>query len=72
VFDPITRIVLIGVCATLIFAKAQDLELRPLPEPEIIYTCGENYQPVALVFDGDGSLYSTDAQLLSWMVGKIK
>jgi hypothetical protein len=67
VLDPITRIVLIGVCATLIFAKAQELESQPLPEPEIIYTCGENYQPVALVFDGEGNLYSTDAQLLSWM-----
>jgi hypothetical protein len=56
------------VCVSLTLlstlAFAQDLQPEPMPEPTAIYTCGENYQPVDLAFDGQGTLYSTDGQLL--------
>jgi hypothetical protein len=60
-------VVCVGITLLSTLAFAQDLQPEPMPEPTAIYTCGENYQPVDLAFDGQGKLYSSDAQLLSWL-----
>ncbi len=35
-----------------------------LPEPTVVHSCGEDFQPIDFAFLGDGTLYSTDNQLL--------
>jgi hypothetical protein len=59
------RNLLLVAVIQLIFSVtlAQNSQPQKLPEPKTIYTCGEHYQPVDLLFV-DNTLYSTDAQLL--------
>lgn len=38
-------------------------DVQPMPEPTTVYTCGDDFQPVDLLFDSKGYLYSTSPHL---------
>jgi hypothetical protein len=60
-----SKLTMLVICSTLTllitFVSAQS-DMQPMPEPTVVYTCGDNFQPSDLAFDGQGVLYAMEAQ----------
>ncbi len=66
----IRLLALFCVLAMPVFVYTQDIQpqaiqFQVMPEPTVVYTCGEDFQPVDIEFDSNGNLFITDRQFLN-------
>jgi hypothetical protein len=62
-----TQKLMFSIFVLLLTVVCAQINVQPIPEPTVAYTCGASYQPIDFTFANDGTLYSTDNQLLfSW------